>query len=63
MLSKFGKRKCEGASEFKEPHLEPLSLHQALEASDGPAGWIKNDLSQGGHLQGGVCPFCTMNEH
>lgn len=44
-------------------HLEPLSLHQALEASDGPAGWIKDDLSQWGHLQGGICPFCTMNKH
>lgn len=44
-------------------HLEPFSLHQALEASDGPAGRIKDDLSQGGHLQGGVCPFCTVNKH
>lgn len=44
-------------------YLQPLSLHQALEASDGPAGRLQYDLSQGGHLQGGVCSFCTVNKN
>lgn len=44
-------------------HLQPLSLHQALKASDGPAGWIQDDLSQRSHLQGGVCPFSTVNKN
>lgn len=56
-------RKCYSTSKLREAHLEPLTLQQALESSDGPAGRIENDLSQGGHLQGGVCPFCTVNEH
>lgn len=47
----------------RRAHLEPLSLYQSLEASDGPAGRIKDDLSQGGHLQGGVRPLCTVNQH
>lgn len=44
-------------------HLQPLSFHQALKASDGPAGWIQDDLSQGGHLQRGVRPFSTVNKN
>lgn len=43
-------------------HLKPLSFHQALEASGGPAGRIQDDLCQGRHLQRGVCPFCTVNQ-
>lgn len=45
------------------PHLQPLSLHQPLEASDGPAGGIQDDLGQGGDLQGGVCPLRAVNQH
>lgn len=60
MLQKW---KEKGTSKLRDSHLEPLSLYQTLEASDGPAGRIKDDLSQRGHLQCGVCPFCTMNEH
>lgn len=44
-------------------HLQPLSFHQALKASNGPAGWIQDDLSQGSHLQRGVCPFSTVNKN
>lgn len=44
-------------------YLQPLPLHQGLEASDGPAGRIQDDLSQWGHLQGGVRSFCAVNEN
>lgn len=50
-------------SKLMEPNLKPLSLHQTLEAFNGPAGRIQDDLSQGRHLQGGVCPFCSVNKH
>lgn len=43
--------------------LQPLSFQQALKASDGPAGWIQDDLSQGSHLQRGVRPFSTVNKN
>lgn len=51
------------APEVMWGYLQPLSLHQALEAFDGPAGRIEDDLSQGGHLQGGVCSLCTVNKN
>lgn len=50
-------------STLLKANLEPLSLHQTLEAFNGPAGRIQDDLSQGHHLQGGVCPLCSMNKH
>lgn len=53
----FGSKQC------IEAHLEPLPLYQALKAFNGPAAGIQDDLSQGGDLQGGVCPFCTVNKH
>lgn len=50
-------------SKFRGAHLEPFSFNQTLKAPDGPAGWIQDDLSQRGHLQGGVCPLRAMNKH
>lgn len=53
----------EAFENFRNFYLEPFSLHQSLEPSDSPAGRIKNNLSQRGHLEGGVCPLCTVNEY
>ncbi len=61
--SKKGEKDLGFASKVRKDYLQPLSLHQALEAPDSPAGRIKDDLSQRGHLQGGVCPLRAMNEH
>lgn len=49
--------------QYVGPCLQPLSLHQALEASDGSAGGIEDDLSQRCDLQGGVCTLCAVDQH
>ena len=44
-------------------NLEPLPLHQPLEALYGSAGRVQDDLGQGGDLQSGVRPLRPMDQH
>lgn len=42
-------------------HLQPLPHYESLEAMDGPASWIQDDLCQGGDLECGVSSFTAMD--
>ena len=48
---------------LRDTNLEPLPLHQPLEALYGSAGRVQDDLGQGGDLQGGVCPLRPVDQH